>query len=238
MASRRHVQYTPLALDDMDEDHGMLKEEDLRFAYNPRVLDRVPWKSIALALFLLALGSALIILSLFIFTGRMEGERSQAYGLLTLGILAFLPEAINLVLECTVNLPTFDCHINQSAGSTTPPLSESQAGRKRAITLAGGPPWSNLIPFHADFTGALDLESRSGGGGGEMKSSLTRFRGFGFHKDEQKQKREKGLVAHRDELLKASQVPLTTFSMFLRFNSLFLGFSVDLVSVYRFWIKK
>ncbi|CAL9053682.1 uncharacterized protein LOC135675538 [Musa acuminata AAA Group] len=91
MASRRHVQYTPLALDDMDEDHGMLKEEDLRFAYNPKALDRVPWKSITLALFLLALGSALIIMSFFIFTGHMEGERSQAYGLLTLGILAFLP---------------------------------------------------------------------------------------------------------------------------------------------------
>lgn len=71
-----------------------------------------------------------------------------------------------------------------------------------------------------------------------MKSSLRRLRGFAFHKDEQKQKREKGLVAHQDELLKASQVPLMTFSMFLRFNSLFLGFSVDLVIVYRLWIKK
>ncbi|URE13150.1 BAR domain [Musa troglodytarum] len=38
-----------------------------------------------------------------------------------------------------------------------------------------------------------------------MKSSLRRLRGFAFHKDEQKQKREKGLVAHQDELLKASQ---------------------------------
>ncbi|URE48106.1 hypothetical protein MUK42_13874 [Musa troglodytarum] len=91
MASRRHVQYSPLAADDIDEDHGMLGEGDLRFAYNPKALDRVPWKSIALAIFLLALGTLLLILSFFIFTGHMEGEQSQAYGLLTLGILAFLP---------------------------------------------------------------------------------------------------------------------------------------------------
>ncbi|THU54212.1 hypothetical protein C4D60_Mb10t22670 [Musa balbisiana] len=91
MASRRHVQYSPLAPDDIDEDHRMLGEGDLRFAYNPKALDRVPWKSIALAIFLLALGTLLLILSFFIFTGHMEGEQSQAYGLLMLGILAFLP---------------------------------------------------------------------------------------------------------------------------------------------------
>ncbi|KAJ8477661.1 hypothetical protein OPV22_021388 [Ensete ventricosum] len=91
MASRRHAQYSPLAADDIDEDHGMPGGGDLRFAYSPKALDRVPWKSIALAIFLLALGTLLLILSFFIFTGHMEGEQSQAYGLLTLGILAFLP---------------------------------------------------------------------------------------------------------------------------------------------------
>ncbi|XP_074585082.1 uncharacterized protein LOC141840889 [Curcuma longa] len=87
MASRRHVRYSPLAADDND-DH---MKEDPRFAYNPKAFDRVPWKSVALALFLLALGTLLLILSVFIFTDYMEGEQSQAYGLLALGILAFLP---------------------------------------------------------------------------------------------------------------------------------------------------
>ncbi|KAG6485314.1 transmembrane protein 230-like [Zingiber officinale] len=87
MASRRHVRYSPLAADDND-DH---MKEDVRFAYNPKAFDRVPWKSVALALFLLALGTLLLILSVFIFTDHMEGEQSQAYGLLALGSLAFLP---------------------------------------------------------------------------------------------------------------------------------------------------
>ncbi|XP_017700758.1 transmembrane protein 230-like isoform X2 [Phoenix dactylifera] len=91
MASRRHVRYTPLSREDGDDDSGMVREEDLRFAYNPKALDRVPWKSIALALFLLALGSVLLFLSFFILTGHMGGDQSQAYGLMVLGILAFLP---------------------------------------------------------------------------------------------------------------------------------------------------
>lgn len=88
MASQRNIRYSSLSAQD-DDDY--LKGEDLRFAYNPRALDRIPWKSIALAIFLLSLGSLLLFLSLFIFTGHMGGERSQAYGLLALGILAFLP---------------------------------------------------------------------------------------------------------------------------------------------------
>lgn len=86
MASRRQVRYSPLPRDD---DNG--SEDDLRFSYNPKALDRVPWKSIALALFLLSLGCLLLFLSLFIFTGHMGGDQSQAYGLLMLGILSFLP---------------------------------------------------------------------------------------------------------------------------------------------------
>jgi hypothetical protein len=54
-------------------------------------LRRIPWKSIALALFLLMLGSSLLFLSYFISTGHMEGDSSQVYGLLFLGILSFLP---------------------------------------------------------------------------------------------------------------------------------------------------
>ncbi|XP_010258230.1 PREDICTED: transmembrane protein 230 [Nelumbo nucifera] len=90
MASRRHVRYSPLPGDDEGEYDGD-REYDPRFMYTPRSFDRVPWKSIALALFLLFLGSILLFLSFFIFTGHMGGERSQAYGLLMLGILTFLP---------------------------------------------------------------------------------------------------------------------------------------------------
>ncbi|KAF5735564.1 hypothetical protein HS088_TW15G01072 [Tripterygium wilfordii] len=89
MATRRQVRYSPLSIDDDDDDSG--KAFDPRFDYSPRALDKIPWKSIALALFLLALGSTLLILAFFIFTGHMRGETSQAYGLLALGFLAFLP---------------------------------------------------------------------------------------------------------------------------------------------------
>ncbi|PKA65617.1 Peptidyl-prolyl cis-trans isomerase CYP19-4 [Apostasia shenzhenica] len=90
MASRRQFRYSPLASEENDEDDGD-EVQDLRFSYNPKALDRVPWKSIFLALFLLALGSVLLLLSFFIFTGHMEGDQSQAFGLLVLGILSFLP---------------------------------------------------------------------------------------------------------------------------------------------------
>ncbi|XVF58333.1 hypothetical protein PTKIN_Ptkin07bG0057800 [Pterospermum kingtungense] len=84
MSSRRHVRYSPLPT---DEDDGY----DPMFDYSPKAFDKVPWKSIALAIFLLCLGCLLLFLSFFIFTGHMGGEKSQAYGLLFLGILTFLP---------------------------------------------------------------------------------------------------------------------------------------------------
>ncbi|KAF5748959.1 hypothetical protein HS088_TW04G00935 [Tripterygium wilfordii] len=88
MATKRQVRYSPLAIDD-DDNRG--KAFDPRFDYSPRAHDKIPWKSIALAFFLLALGSMLLFLAAFIFTGHMGGETSQAYGLLALGFLAFLP---------------------------------------------------------------------------------------------------------------------------------------------------
>ncbi|CAL5369861.1 unnamed protein product [Camellia sinensis] len=89
MASRRHVRYSRLAADeDNDYDAGGY---DPRYDYTPKSFDKVPWKSIFLALFLLSLGCMLIFLSYFVFIGHMGGERSQAYGLLGLGILTFLP---------------------------------------------------------------------------------------------------------------------------------------------------
>ncbi|PSS30474.1 Transmembrane protein [Actinidia chinensis var. chinensis] len=87
MASRRNVGYSRLAADEDDYDGGY----DPRYDYTANSFDKVPWKSIALALFLLSLGCLLLFLSYFIFSGHMGGERSQAYGLLGLGILSFLP---------------------------------------------------------------------------------------------------------------------------------------------------
>ncbi|VVA20065.1 PREDICTED: transmembrane [Prunus dulcis] len=75
--------------DENDDVYG--KPNDPRFSYTPKSFDKIPWKSILLALFLLFLGSLLLFLSYFIFTGHMGGDLSQAYGLLALGILTFLP---------------------------------------------------------------------------------------------------------------------------------------------------
>ncbi|CAM0873348.1 unnamed protein product [Alopecurus aequalis] len=86
ITARRNVPYYILPTEDKDEDNV-----DHRFTYTPKSLRRIPWKSIALALFLLQLGSSLVFLSYFITTGRMEGDSSQVYGLLFLGILDFLP---------------------------------------------------------------------------------------------------------------------------------------------------
>ncbi|PHT67965.1 hypothetical protein T459_27452 [Capsicum annuum] len=52
---------------------------------------RIPWKSIALALFMIFLGCLLLLLSYFILSSHMTGESFQGYGLLALGILTFLP---------------------------------------------------------------------------------------------------------------------------------------------------
>ncbi|MBA0559843.1 hypothetical protein Golob_016785 [Gossypium lobatum] len=90
MSSRRHVRYSPLAVDE-DDDYNGGRRFDPRFDYSPKAFDRVPWKSIVLAVFLLCLGCLLLFLSFFIFSGHMGGEKSQAYGLLVLGILTFLP---------------------------------------------------------------------------------------------------------------------------------------------------
>ncbi|KAJ3673027.1 hypothetical protein LUZ60_006401 [Juncus effusus] len=96
MATRRN-NYTPLPTDDSTdgfntgEEEEEEEEKDLRFIYTPKRYNRIPWKSIALALFLLLLGTLLLVLSYFLFTGHMDGDSSQAKGLLFLGFLAFLP---------------------------------------------------------------------------------------------------------------------------------------------------
>lgn len=92
MAARRNVQYSRLAVDDDDYYDGSgQSRHDPRFDYTPRTYDKVPWKSIFLAVFLLLLGCMLLFLAFFIFSGHMGGENSQAYGLLGLGLLTFIP---------------------------------------------------------------------------------------------------------------------------------------------------
>uniref|UniRef100_A0A6N2K1P9 Uncharacterized protein n=1 Tax=Salix viminalis TaxID=40686 RepID=A0A6N2K1P9_SALVM len=89
MSSRRNVRYSALPDDDNDDKSGA--RYDPRFDYTPGSFDRVPWKSIFLAIFLLFLGCVLLSLSIFIFTGHMGGEKAQAYGLFALGIITFMP---------------------------------------------------------------------------------------------------------------------------------------------------
>ncbi|KAL6587538.1 hypothetical protein OROMI_000516 [Orobanche minor] len=94
MASKRSIRYSRLAVDEDDGYDGSGRNRhDPRFDYTPRHYDRVPWKSIFLAIFLLFIGCLLLLLAFFIFTGHMGGELSQAYGLLGLGFLTFLPGA-------------------------------------------------------------------------------------------------------------------------------------------------
>jgi hypothetical protein len=97
MTARRNIPYSVLPTEDKDEDNV-----DRRFTYTPKSLRRIPWKSIAIALFLLLLGSSLLFLSYFISTGHMEGDSSQVYGLLFLGILAFLPGTLMSIASVTV----------------------------------------------------------------------------------------------------------------------------------------
>ncbi|KAJ6747454.1 C20ORF30 PROTEIN [Salix koriyanagi] len=75
MSSRRNVRYSALPDDDNDDKFGV--RYDPRFDYTPGSFDRVPWKSIFLAIFLLFLGCVLLSLSIFIFHwshGRREGS--------------------------------------------------------------------------------------------------------------------------------------------------------------------
>ncbi|XP_011085698.1 transmembrane protein 230 [Sesamum indicum] len=92
MASKRNIRYSRLAVDEDDYyNDSSQSRHDPRFDYTPRTYDKIPWKSICLALFLLLLGCLLLLLATFIFTGHMGGELSQAYGLLGLGLLTFVP---------------------------------------------------------------------------------------------------------------------------------------------------
>ncbi|KAI7756499.1 hypothetical protein M8C21_014488 [Ambrosia artemisiifolia] len=102
MTFKRNFKYTRLAV---DEDSKCTF--DPRFDFSAETSDKIPWKSIGLALFLLLFGCVLLLLSLAIFTGYMRGDISQAYGLFGLGTLTFLPaseaEILSLILEMGVH---------------------------------------------------------------------------------------------------------------------------------------
>lgn len=91
MGERPHVRYQALSMhqDDRPFTGRNQTHEDLRYRFE--LPEEVPWKSIALAVFLLAFGSLFLAISHFIYTQHMEGDSSQAYGFLVLGILLFLP---------------------------------------------------------------------------------------------------------------------------------------------------
>jgi len=107
MGDRPHVRYSALPKEDNQyyqqqrrrtfgpspsdryEEEDRYNYDDPRFHYEPK--QRIPWKSVALALFLLSFGSLLLLVSYFLFTGHMGGEKSQASGFLVIGFLMFLP---------------------------------------------------------------------------------------------------------------------------------------------------
>lgn len=90
MIPRQQIRYSRLPA--VEDDHGDGgRQNEYRFDYLPKSYNKIPWKSIFLALFLLVLGCFLLFLAAFILTGHMAGDSSQAYSLLGLGILAFLP---------------------------------------------------------------------------------------------------------------------------------------------------
>lgn len=86
MIPRQQIRYSRLPAVEDDHDNGGRQHE-----YLPKSYNKIPWKSIFLALFLLVLGCFLLFLSFFMLTGHMTGDSTQAYSLLGLGILAFLP---------------------------------------------------------------------------------------------------------------------------------------------------
>ncbi|KAH8953193.1 hypothetical protein BDL97_08G011200 [Sphagnum fallax] len=86
MEERTHGRYAALLMQDGHRDRPY---EDLRYRFE--LHEDVQWKSIAVALFLLAFGSLFLVISHFIYTRHMGGDSSQAYGFLVLGVLLFLP---------------------------------------------------------------------------------------------------------------------------------------------------
>jgi hypothetical protein len=112
MEERTHVRYSALSMQDDHRDRPLKgrptsAHEDLRYRFE--LHEDVPWKSIALALFLLAFGSLFLVISHFIYTEHMGGDSSQAYGFLVLGVLLFLPGKQIILMLMTVLLTSCFC---------------------------------------------------------------------------------------------------------------------------------
>jgi hypothetical protein len=92
MGERPHVRYA-LAThqDDRREKTTFSGLTTDAHRYRFELPEEVPWKSITLAVVLLAFGCLFLVISQFIYTEHMEGDSSQAYGFLVLGLLLFLP---------------------------------------------------------------------------------------------------------------------------------------------------
>ena len=97
MAERPHVRYSKLSSqqDESEEDERepyfvhSTAHDDLRYRFE--LPKEIPWRSIALALFLLTFGTTFLIIAHFLYTEHMEGETSQVFGFAVLGLLLFLP---------------------------------------------------------------------------------------------------------------------------------------------------
>jgi len=112
MEERTHVRYSALSMQDDHRDRPLKgrptsAHEDLRYRFE--LHEDVPWKSIALALFLLAFGSLFLVISHFIYTEHMGGDSSQAYGFLVLGVLLFLPGKQIILMLMTMLLTSCFC---------------------------------------------------------------------------------------------------------------------------------
>ncbi|KAH7279852.1 hypothetical protein KP509_37G040400 [Ceratopteris richardii] len=95
MADRPHIRYSALSTEQQEEllqpraRRRHIDEDDGRFTYDP--FKRVPWKSIALAIFLLFFGTLCLLVSYLIYSEHMGGDSSQVYGFLIIGLLIFIP---------------------------------------------------------------------------------------------------------------------------------------------------
>ena len=88
MAERRNVNYGSVPTDE-PAPSAAETVEDMRFAWKPE--DKVPWKSVRLALFLLSFGTFCLIFATLVLTQHMGGDKSQGYGFLAIGLLVFIP---------------------------------------------------------------------------------------------------------------------------------------------------
>jgi len=84
--SRRNVGYIPVKNDDGKEDEDWKTDP---YKWDPKV--KVPWRSIALAVFLVSLGSLCLVIAYLMQTKHMAGSKDQIIGFSVIGGIAFIP---------------------------------------------------------------------------------------------------------------------------------------------------